>query len=61
MGCGGEGVEHWLEVQLAAVCDVSHVKLFWHFERFSPVSKARCDPFGPSFARWRSVRMSAAR
>eukprot|EP00913_Durusdinium_trenchii_P018642 g17517.t3 len=37
--CTGAGDEHWLEVQLAALSEVSHVKLYWHAERYAPVSQ----------------------
>ena len=37
---GGDGDEHWLEVQLGMESEVSRVKLFWNREYYSPVTKA---------------------
>jgi hypothetical protein len=38
--CAGDGDEHWLEVQLAMESEMSHLKLFWNREYYSPVTKA---------------------
>ena len=42
----GAGDEHWLEVQLAALSEVSHVKLYWHAERYAPVSQVNARDRG---------------